>query len=86
MYLCQLQIQYVLQGWWWEGEEGLLRASEAHLEQLTQSICASSVLRSLALTTGNAPLMTGAAIYTQARPAVTCLRHLRPALPRTHPG
>ena len=48
-----------MQGWWWEGEEGLLRPPEVHLEHLTQATCAASVLRSLALTPGNAPLMTG---------------------------
>ncbi|KAK9818886.1 hypothetical protein WJX74_007768 [Apatococcus lobatus] len=48
------------QGWWWEGEEGLLRAPEDKVQQLTSAICASSILRSLALTPGNPPAMAGA--------------------------
>ena len=50
---------WFLQGWWWEGEAGLLAPQEEEEWRFSHACCACNVLRNIAMEPRNHALLTG---------------------------
>ena len=49
----------LLQGWWWEREEGVLAPQPESGWAFTHACCAANILRNLAMEPRNLPALTG---------------------------